>query len=229
MSNLNNIGNLMHLYMDEIEPGYPTDASDFLIQATATTLSATDGRNWIPVIVREIGEDRYQAIGNAFVYAVAEEAGLERVWCIIADDDDKTAESAKILARESLPKINLSSATRDEIKNALQYLIEQPGSPLKSVKLSIALNKLEAAPRQYWKTFDPISKLKCGITKGKKLKMLEDVFYLTPQPMPEKAQESDDLDLESLTVTELKKIAKERGCSGYSKKKKTELIELLSQ
>ncbi|MDY6936978.1 MAG: Rho termination factor N-terminal domain-containing protein [Cyanobacteriota bacterium] len=227
MSNLDNVGNLMHLYMDEIEPGYPTDAPTFLIQATAKSLNSTDGRNWVPIIVKEISEEQYEVIGNSFIYAVAEEAGLEKVWCIIADNSEVTATSTKILSRESLPKINLSTATRDEIKNALEYLIEQPGSILKSVKLSVATDRIEEAPRQYWKTFSPISQLKCGITRGKKLKALEEVFYLTPQPMPDEIK--DFRILQSFSAVELKKMAKKRGLSGYSKKKKSELVQLLSQ
>jgi hypothetical protein len=84
-----------------------------------------------------------------------------------------------------MPKINLSKASRDEIMAALRYLIEQPGSVLKTVKLAVATNRIDEAPRQYWKNFDPITNLKCGITKGKKLDALKQVFYLTPQPMPD--------------------------------------------
>jgi len=89
--------------------------------------------------------------------------------CIVADDSSNTAEVTKVLAGEEVPKINLSKATWDEIKFALEYLISQPGSPLKTVKASVATNQIDEAPRQYWKTLDPIVALKCGITKGKKL------------------------------------------------------------
>ncbi|MDY7021024.1 MAG: helix-turn-helix domain-containing protein [Cyanobacteriota bacterium] len=55
---------------------------------------------------------------------------------------------------------------------------------------------------------------------------IEEVFYLTPQPMPEAITNSDHLD--RLTVKELKEMAKKRQIKGYSKMKKQELIELLS-
>lgn len=227
MSNLSDIGNLMHLYMDEIKPGEPTDAPEFLIAATAKKLNELGGRNWVPLIVKEISEDQYEVIGNSFIYAVAEEAGLEKVWCIIADSKDETVELTKILSGEITPKINLSTATRDEIKAALQYLIEKPGTDLKSVKLLVACDRIDEAPRQYWKTLDQITTLKCGITKGKKLNALKEVFYLTPQPMPDVIKDSTTLN--TLTAGELKNIAKQRGISGYSKKKKDELVKLLSQ
>jgi hypothetical protein len=227
MSVFTEVGNLMHIYLDEITPGYGTTQPDFLIQASANLLNDRGGRNWVPVIVRKTDKNRYELIGNAFVYAIAEAAGLERVWCIVADDSDETAEMTKILAGEAVPKINLSIATRDEIKAALEYLVEQPKSILKSVKLAIALNRIEEAPRKFWKTLDPITTLKCGITKGAKLDALKQVFYLTPQPLPEVT--SDPQILAMLTTDELKKMAKKRNIPKYTKLKKPELIELLSQ
>jgi hypothetical protein len=227
MSSLSDIGNLMHLYLDEIDPGNGTNAPEFLITATAQLLNQKSGRNWVPVIVKETGEDRYEVIGNSFIYAVAEAAGLERVWCIIADDSAETIEVTRALAQEDIPKINLSKATREEIAAALHYLVAQPGSVLKSVKVAVATNRIDEAPRQYWKTLDPIATLKCGITKGAKLKALEQVFYLTPQAMPETL--TDRGILKTLTNGELKAMAKKRGILGLSTMKKDALVESLSQ
>ncbi|MGK7890929.1 MAG: Rho termination factor N-terminal domain-containing protein [Leptolyngbyaceae cyanobacterium] len=226
MNTLGDVGHLMHLYLEDIDPGEPTTASEFLIQASAQLLSQKSDRNWIPVIVKEIGGDRYQVIGNSFIYAVAEAARLEKVWCIIAEDTPEAVEIAQVLAGEKIPKINLSKASRDEIKAALQYLIEQPGSPLKAVKIATALPRIDDAPRQYWTSFNPITTLKCGITKGKKLKALETVFYLTPEPMPEMI--TDAKLLETMTTAALKKMAKKKEISGYSKMKKADLVAALS-
>jgi hypothetical protein len=222
---LDNVGNLMYLYMKEISPSDSIDTPDFLIKSTAKALHELGGRNWIPVIVKETGEDEYQVIGNSFIYAVAEAAGLERIWCIIADDSQDTAKLTQILAGEIIPRINLSHATRDEIKTALEYLIENPTSNLKGVKLAVATNRIDEAPRKHWKNLDQITTLKCGITKAK-LKDLKRVFYLTPEPLPEIIK--DPALLKTLSATELKNMAKSRGITGYSKKKKDDLVELLS-
>ena len=227
MSNLSDVGNLMYLDLEIIEPGDVINTSEYLINATAKELSNTNGRNWIPLIVKEIAEDRYQVIGNYFIYAVAEAAGLEKVWCIIADDSEETAKVTKILAREAIPKINLSTASRDEIKAALEYLIEQPDTVLKGVKLPVATNRIDEAPRQYWQDLKPVTKLKCGITAGKKVKALEKVFYLIPESMPDDIKDAKVLN--SLSTAELKKIAKKRKLSGYSKFTKSKLVNLLSQ
>lgn len=226
MNTLGDVGDLMHLYLEDIEPGEPTNTPEFLIQASAQLLNQKSERNWIPVVVKELGKDRYQVIGNSFIYAVAEAARLEKVWCIIAEDTAEAIEISQVLAGEKIPKINLSKASRDEIKAALQYLIEQPGNPLKAVKIATALPRIDDAPRQYWTSFNPILDLKCGITKGKKLKALETVFYLTPEPMPEVI--TDAKILETMTATELKKMAKKQGISGYSKMRKADLIAALS-
>ncbi|MDJ0597049.1 MAG: Rho termination factor [Pleurocapsa sp. MO_226.B13] len=227
MSNLSDIGNLMYLDLDIIESENDTSISEYLVRATAKQINNSNSRNWIPLIVKEIAEDCYQVIGNSFIYAVAEAAGLEKVWCIIADDSKETAKVTKILAGEEIPKINLSIASRDEIKAALEYLVAQPATVLKGVKIPIATNRIDEAPRQYWQDLKPITKLKCGITAGKKVQALEQVFYLTPQSMPDDIK--DPQVLNTLTTAELKKIAKQRKLSGYSKFSKTKLVSLLSK
>ncbi len=239
MSSLSNIGNLMDIYLNDIDSSVSNDAPEFLIKASARLLKEKGDRNWIPLLVKETGEDKYEVIANSFIYAVAKEAGLDRVWCIIADDSDDTATITKVLAKEKTPKMNLSTASRDEIVAALQYLIEQPGSALKTVKLAVATNRIDEAPRQSWQDFNPIIDLKCGITKGAKLEALKQVFYLNPQPKPEETTKadiaqpkqgktSDKESFKTMTVTKLKSLAKEKGISGASKMKKDELIAALS-
>ncbi|UKP01517.1 Rho termination factor N-terminal domain-containing protein [Nostoc sp. UHCC 0870] len=228
---VSNVGNLMHISMDKISLDERTDAPEFLIKASAKLLIEAGGRNSIPVVVAEIEEDKYKVIGNSFVYAIAKEAQLQRVWCIVTDASERTFNLTKILAGESIPKINLSTATRDEIQSALQYLIEKPNSALKGVNLASATNRIEEAPRQNWTNLDPIIKMKCGITKGKKLDALKEVFYLTPESIPEgdtaEVVTDSDSSLKGLTITQLKDMAKRKGIPGYNKKKKQELITLL--
>jgi hypothetical protein len=223
MINPNIIGNLQYIYMDQIEIKAGTDAPEFLIQATAKLLQQAGGRNWLPVVVKIIEKDKYELIANSFVYAVAEAAGLERVWCVVADEKEETALLSKVLAREQTPKINLSIATRDEIMSGLKFLIQQPNSPLKGIQIDVATNRIdEASDRKYWQNFEPITKLRCGITKTK-LNALGMIFYLTPEAAPIPDPYS------TMTVAELRSLAKGMGIPGTSKMKKADLIKELRQ
>ena len=55
---------------------------------------------------------------------------------------------------------------------------------MKGVDATISASKIAAEDRSVWQDFTPIVKLKCGITKGKKLDELATVFYLSPPPPP---------------------------------------------
>jgi len=227
MSNLSDVGNLMYLDLELIEANESVTNSEYLIKATAQELSNSDARNWIPLVVKEIAEDSYQVIGNNFIYAVAEAAGFDKVWCIIADDSEVTAKLSRMLAREEVPRINLSTASTDEIKSALEYLTQLPDCPFKKLDILKATNRIDDAPRQYWQDLKPVANLKCGITAGKKVKFLEQVFYLTPEPIPNDIK--DVKLLNTMKVGELRKIAKKRKLAGYSKLSKAKMVNLLSQ
>jgi hypothetical protein len=215
----------MCLPFDEIEPGEPSEVHEYLIQFAANQLGP-EGRNWIPLVVKETAPDQYQVVGNAFIYAVAAEAGLDEVWCIIADDSPETVAITQALAQETQPKTNLSTASREEISAAIDYLMSQADSPLKGTNPASLVARLDDAPRQYWKDLKPITKLGCRITAGKKLKALEQIFYLTPKPLPEVI--TDRALLESLNTQQLKAMAKKREIEGLSKLKKADLVKLLA-
>ncbi|MEB3120046.1 MAG: transcription termination factor rho family protein [Snowella sp.] len=305
------IGALLYLYRDEIEPLFPIEAHQFLIAEVAKAINQAEGRNWIPVIVRQTGADNFQAIANIFVLAAAQEAGLDKVWCVIADDSEQTEKSAQLLSQEIAPKINLATASREEIKLALDYLINRSIRPLSGVTLATALDKIDKAPRQFWKEeLKEVTTLKCGITAAKlkifkevfystpappppkidlstatkdkirlgleylmnrpvnplkdinledtldkldnpyrqywkeqlkeitflgcgittaKLKIFKEIFYTSPQPLREDEVIKDRAILNTLTITELKKMAEKRGELDFKKLKKSELIEMLAR
>lgn len=221
------IGALLHLYIDEIEPLFSIEDHQFLISGAAKAINEAGNRNWIPVIVKQTGAENFQAIANIFVLAAAQEAGLDKVWCIVVDESDSVQECSQLLSQESTPKINLTTATREEIKLGLDYLINRSNNPLPGVKLSTSLDKIDQPERKYWgELLKEITALKCGITAGKKLNIFKEVFYATPEPLPE----NHPLSLNKLTIAKLKAKAKERGIPGYTKlKKKADFVSLLSQ
>ncbi|MEM7062724.1 MAG: Rho termination factor N-terminal domain-containing protein [Cyanobacteria bacterium P01_B01_bin.77] len=223
---LSDIGNLMCLPFDEIEPGPETEAHEYLLQEASNLLQTTQ-RNWLPLIVKEVGLDTYEVVANSFVYEAISRAGLKEAWCIIADDDEGTALTSLVLAHDKVPKANLSQASREQISAALDYLLNQPKTPLKGVNLVKATSRINEAPaRKYWKTLKPITQLGCNIGAGVKVKELEKIFYLEPEPMPEVI--TDPTLLKTFTTGDLKKMAKKRGITGYSKLKKAELVNMLA-
>ncbi|MBW4648321.1 MAG: Rho termination factor [Kastovskya adunca ATA6-11-RM4] len=182
MGDFDNLGNLMHLPLEDIEPGEDYSGSEFIVDAAAKAVLQSGGRNWIPVIVKETGDYQYQVVSNHFVYAVAQQAELERVWCIVIDPEPQNIEQAKILAQEVSPKVNLNTASRDTILSALRYLVSEPTSPLKGLDVLKATNRIAETDRETWKNFNAIPSLKCGIIKGKKLDALKQVFFFSPTP-----------------------------------------------
>lgn len=226
------IGTLLHLYLDEIELKEPIEIHPFLINNGAKAINQANGRNWIPLIVKQIDSDKYEVIANSFIFATAQEAGVKKVWCIVADDSLITEESAKILAQEKIAKINLATASREEIKLGLDYLIKRSVNPLVGVNIATATERIDRANRCSWKeNLAEIPKLKCGITKGKKLSIFKEIFYLKSsdeKPIDDPPPSFTEKELNKLTCQQLKAMAKEKGYSGYSKMKKQELIKLLS-
>lgn len=235
MNSITDAIQLMYLWMHEISVPEPTNAPQFLVDVVAETLNQHRGKNWIPVIVKEVGKGEYEVIANTFVYAAAESAGLEKIWCIIVDQIEDAEYVTKVLSGDIVPKLNLSTASYEQIKTALEYVVEKPSSALKGIKILIAINRIAEAPRKTWKSLDELVKLKCGITKGKKLDVLKEIFCLiSPTENTQEIIHSDDVNsvndesLQSLSLTALKALAKDRKLKGYTKKTKPELIELLS-
>ncbi|MGL4503214.1 MAG: hypothetical protein ACRCU2_29400 [Planktothrix sp.] len=184
MSDFDNIGKLMHLPLIDIEPGQEITEQEFLVSSAAEAILEANGRNWVPVIVQEIADYQYQAVSNHFVYAAAKKAQIQRVWCIVIDPKPSNIEQAKILTRETNPLVNLCTASRDTILAALRYLQSESGSPLKTVDIIKVTNRILESDRETWADCNELIKLKCGITKGKKLDCLKQVFYCKPEPLP---------------------------------------------
>lgn len=181
MSNSENIGKLMHLELAKIESAEPCSESEFIIAGAAEAVLQASNRNWIPIIVKETGDYKYQVVSNNFVYAVAQQAKLERVWCIVIDPKPSNIEQAKILTREAIPTVNLSTASEDTIKAVLEYLVKEHN--WKTVKPIEAAKKIVNSKREQWSDFTPLTRLKCGLTKAT-LDYVAKVFSISPPPPP---------------------------------------------
>ncbi|MEG4483625.1 hypothetical protein [Microcoleus sp. D2_18a_B4] len=181
MSNSENIGKLMHLKLSKIESAEPCSESEFIIAGAAEAVLQAGNRNWIPIIVKETGDYQYQVVSNRFVYAVAQQAKLDLVWCIVIDPTPSNIEQAKILAREANPQVNLSTASKDTIIAGLKYLVKEHN--WKNVKPVETANKIVDSNREQWSDFTPLTKLQCGLTKAR-LDFIAKVFSISPPPPP---------------------------------------------
>ncbi|MEG3925545.1 MULTISPECIES: hypothetical protein [unclassified Microcoleus] len=181
MSNSENIGKLMHLKLSKIESAEPCSESEFVIAGAAEAVLQAGNRNWIPIIVKETGDYQYQVVSNHFVYAVAQQAKLDLVWCIVIDPKPSNIEQAKILAREANPTVNLSTASKDTIIAALEYLVKEHN--WNKVEPVEAANKILASNREQWSDFIPLTKLQCGLSKAR-LDCITKVFSISPPPPP---------------------------------------------
>jgi len=181
MSNSENIGKLMHLKLSKIESAEPCSESEFIIAGAAEAVLQAGNRNWIPIVVKETGDYQYQVVSNHFVYAVAQQAKLDLVWCIVIDPKPSNIEQAKILAREANPQVNLSTASKDTIIAVLKYLVKEHN--WKNVKPVETANKIVDSNREQWSDFTPLTKLQCGLTKAR-LDFIAKVFSISPPPPP---------------------------------------------
>lgn len=200
MSDFNDIGKLKHLPLLDIKQAEYFSYSEFIITAAATAVLNTGGRNWLPVIVKEV-DNQYEVVSNHFVFAVAQKAKLERVWCIVIEPNEKNVEQAKILAQELVPKVNLSTAPKETIAAALKYLVEEPGSVLSKLDVAKTVDKI-IANRESWSNLDVITTLKCGITKGDKLNALSKVFFVSPPKQSEQTPPAPE-------ITNIKRASRE--------------------
>ena len=159
------------------------------MNAAAQVLKKYGGKNWVPIIIKNIGnigEDKYEVIGNSFVYTVAKAAKLEKILCIVIESTNEAEEISKILSKEVLPKINLSIANKDEIKATFEYLKSQSNSPLSRIQpnsIENIANKIVKSNRQYWTDLTPLGNLGTNLVK-ENLEFISNVFYLTPVQPP---------------------------------------------
>ena len=82
------IGTLRLTYIDEITTPEVTQATKELIESIKKA-----GRNWTPVIVVQTGSEEYEVLSGAEILEACKEAGLTKVWTIIADDSEETKEA----------------------------------------------------------------------------------------------------------------------------------------
>ena len=146
-----------------------SSAPPILIKNISQQLQAT-GKNILPVIIKQMGEDNFVATQNVHLLEAARQAKLDFIWCIVVNDQMQSQvqiESGQIL------QVNILTASEPEIIDTLEY-IQTHRAGFKTIKPQ----QVAKAIVEYRKTKTPASlsfltKLKCGIGKAKVVPLSE--------------------------------------------------------
>ena len=120
-------------------------------------------RNYLPVIVKLLGEDNYEAIYNIQILEAARKAEVDFVWCIVVDDeilDQIKVESGEII------RIPVLTASEQDIKEVLEYIKEQK-SGVRTMNPEIAARAIvKQRDKTNIKSLNFLTKERCGIGKA---------------------------------------------------------------
>ena len=137
-SNVNNnysdIGTFKHTYLDEIAVK-PTQRVNPKKVAEAAKRFKEEGRNWEPVILKETGPDSYEIIGNAHLYEAAKQAGFERLWTVIGDNNTKEHKLGGKSKRKR--QVMDKQETRDKLADCLMLIRRLPREAIEELYQAI--------------------------------------------------------------------------------------------
>jgi hypothetical protein len=143
-----------------------TTLDSMAVTAIAQELSIT-GKNILPVIVKSLKQDKYEAIVNAQVLVAAKQAKLDFVYCIIIEANE--LEQIQIEIGKALPvvKINLQQSTEMELVTAFESLKKSIPEFAKIEPKKIAKAIIQYRNSKQIANLSFLATLKCGIGKTK--------------------------------------------------------------
>ncbi|WP_295619292.1 hypothetical protein [Chamaesiphon sp. GL140_3_metabinner_50] len=150
-----------------------SSAEAMVINAIANEL-ANSGKNVLPVMVKLLKEDKYNAVFNTQILTAARQAGLDFVYCIVVDDE--MAAQLKVEAGKNI-KVNLSQASEAELIAAFENIKSNIAAfnKLDPNTIARAIVQYRATDRINNLTF--LTKLKCGIGKTKLPALVDRLMY----------------------------------------------------
>ena len=120
-------------------------------------------QNFLPVIVKFLAEDSYEAIYNVQILEAARKAEVDFVWCIVVDDeilDQIKVESGEII------RLPVLTASEQDITEVLEYIKEQK-SGVRTMKPKDAAKAIvEQRTKTNIKNLNFLTKQRCGIGKA---------------------------------------------------------------
>lgn len=135
------------------------DAHPALVKNIAKQMQKT-GKNLLPVIVKILAEDQYEAIDNTQIFKAAQQANLDFVWCIVIDEQMLTqirVESGEII------QIPILTASEQDIAESLEYL-KTKKSGMRTINAQKAAKSIiEHRANNKINSLNFLTKKRCGI------------------------------------------------------------------
>ena len=117
-------------------------------------------QNFLPVIVKFLAEDSYEAIYNVQILEAARKAEVDFVWCIVVDDeilDQIKVESGEII------RLPVLTAPEQDIAEVLDYIQKQKSGVSKMSPKDAAKAIVEQRAKTSIKNLHFLTKQRCGI------------------------------------------------------------------
>lgn len=140
-----------------------SDTSAIVISAIATQLQ-TVRKNVLPVMVKVINDDQYQAVYNVHILEAARQAKLDFIWCIAVDAEMQDQMQVEIGQRV---QVSLRTASEKTLCDAIEYARSQVPSLSKLNAALIARAIVDYRKTNELKNLTFLTKLRCGIGKTK--------------------------------------------------------------
>jgi hypothetical protein len=154
-------------------------ADKAVLKSISQQLQAT-GKNILPVIVKALDEDDYQAVLNTQILDAAKLAKLDFVWCVVVNDQMQAQvqiESGQLPQSKaqvqiepgelSQPQVNLLRASEREITEAFEHIKAHRKGFEKVKPQQVAKAIIEQRKTKKPKNLSFLTTLKCGIGKAK--------------------------------------------------------------
>ena len=104
-------GTLKRFYVDEMSVPNPKKFNEAKLNEAAELIKKA-GLNYDAVVVKQVGADRYEVIGNAFIYEAAKRAGIERINTIVGNEK---AEKSLKANRDDEPDTLITGPEKDKV------------------------------------------------------------------------------------------------------------------
>lgn len=152
------LGSLIRVPCECIESKSKEKFNKILLKNLSDQLKISQ-KNVLPIFIKQIAEDEYEAIHNTLVLAAAKKAKIDFVFCIAVND---AMETQLLSETGDMLRISLLDASEKEIIEVLNFAKEKEPK-LKRLQVEKVAKTIIEARTPSWSSLKTLSKLKCGV------------------------------------------------------------------